>query len=247
MTADFGTHLAYVDENGDHGLTRIDSNYPVFVLAFCLFKKSDYVNEICPDLQRLKLRYWGHDEAVLHEREIRKPNKNFLFLFDPHIRESFLNDLNEYVEKSKFLLIASVIKKKDLQDRYATPGNPYELALGFGLERLFFELKNLGQAAKVTPVVVEMRGKKEDAELELTFRRICNGANRFNQKLPFEFVMVSKAANSTGLQLADLFARPLGLKVLRPEQENRSYDIIEGKLRKSPSGVIKGWGLKVFP
>jgi hypothetical protein len=247
MTESFGTHVVYVDESGDHGLTSIDQNYPVFVLTFCLFKKSDYVEKICPELQNLKMRYWGHDEVVLHEREIRKPNKQFSFLFDTHTREAFLNDLNNFVRGSKFLLIASVIKKQDLQNQYVTPENPYQLALGFGLERLFFELKSLGQAEKTTTIVVEMRGKKEDTELELAFRRICDGANGAGQKLPFELVMVSKAANSTGLQLADLFARPIGLKVLRPDQENRAYGIVEGKLRRSPSGTIKGWGLKVFP
>ena len=33
----------FVDESGDHGLARVDPGYPIFVLAFCLFAKSDYV------------------------------------------------------------------------------------------------------------------------------------------------------------------------------------------------------------
>jgi hypothetical protein len=34
---------------------------------------------------------------------------------------------------------------------------------------------------------------------------------------------------------------------LKPEQKNRAYDVIEGKLRRGPDGVIQGKGLKVFP
>jgi len=36
-----------------------------------------------------------------------------------------------------------------------------------------------------THIAVECRGKKEDNELELEFRRRCDGANKFGAKLPF--------------------------------------------------------------
>ena len=31
----FGDHIVFVDESGDHSLTSINPDYPVFVLAFC--------------------------------------------------------------------------------------------------------------------------------------------------------------------------------------------------------------------
>src|SRR5438876_10446882 len=102
-------------------------------------------------------------------------------------------------------------------------------------------------AGKITHVVVEKRGEKEDNQLELAFRRICAGANALNQPLPFELVMIPKASNSTGLQMADLVARVVGIKVLRPMQANRAYDIVAKKFRRSPAGETKGWELKVFP
>jgi len=52
-------------------------------------------------------------------------------------------------------------------------------------------------------------------------------------------VFVDKRSNSSGLQLADLMARPIGLKVLRPLQENRAFEVLRPKL-------ING-GLKSFP
>lgn len=91
------------------------------------------------------------------------------------------------------------------------------------------------------------RGEKEDNQLELAFRRICAGANTLNQRLPFELVMIPKASNSTGLQMADLVARPIGIKVLRPAQPNRAHDIVAKKFCRSPAGEMKGWGLKVVP
>ena len=151
------------------------------------------------------------------------------------------------MDQSPFSIIAAVIQKSNLAGQYLVPGNPYELAMGFGLERVFYHLNGLGQGEKTAHVVVECRGKREDAELELAFRRICDKANRAEKKLPFDLVMIPKTANSCGLQLADLIARPIGIKNLRPMQSNRSYEIIEKKFRRSPDGAIKGWGLKVFP
>ena len=50
-------------------------------------------------------------------------------------------------------------------------------------------------------------------------------------------MFVDKKSNSTGLQVADLVARPLGLSYLRPKQTNRSTAAIKTKI----------WDLKHFP
>lgn len=63
-----------------------------------------------------------------------------------------------------------------------------------------------------------------------------------------ELVFADKKANPCGLQLADLTARPIGLKVLRPQQHNRAYEIIEPKIRTNPrNGSMERYGFKVFP
>ena len=236
----FSDHIVFVDESGDHGLLNVDPDYPVFSLVFCLFTKSDYVNRVCPELQKLKFRFWGHDEQVLHEHEIRKPNKNYPFLFDRSARSEFMNAISQYVEVTPFQLVAAVIRKLDFTNKYAIPANPYDLALEFGLERMYLELNSRGEGNKLTHAIVERRGAKEDTQLELAFRRICDGSNAVKKKLPFELVMIPKSANSAGLQCADLIARPVGIKVLRPTQPNRAYDIVEKKFRRNPKGEIKG-------
>ena len=243
----FSDHIVFVDESGDHGLLQVDPGYPIFSLVFCLFTKSDYVNRVCPELQKLKFRFWGHDEQVLHEHEIRKPNKNYPFLFDRSARSEFMNAISQDVEETSFQLVAAVIRKLDFTNKYAIPANPYDLALEFGLERMYLELNSRGEGKKLTHAIVERRGAKEDTQLELAFRRICDGSNAVKKKLPFGLVMIPKSANSAGLQCADLIARPVGIKVLRPTQPNRAYDIVEKKFRRNPKGQIKGWGLKIFP
>ena len=46
----------------------------------------------------------------------------------------------------------------------------------------------------------------------------------------FKPVFADKKTNSSGLQLADLAARPLGLDYLHPGQSNRAADLLKTKL-----------------
>lgn len=246
---DFSEYVVYVDESGDHGLEKIDPDYPVFVLAFCIFTKLEYLSEVVPALQRLKFDYFGHDMVVLHERDIRKQTGHFRILSDRAVETRFVSDLTELMRAARFTVIASVIQKERLRKAYSIPDSPYDLALAFCLERLFLYLQDRSKHESKLHVVFEQRGKREDESLELHFRRVCAGQNRLRRQspLPFEPIFAAKAVNCSGLQVADLVARPIGIHVLRPGQRNRAYDVIETKLRKSHGGKIQGYGLKTFP
>lgn len=240
----FSDYVAFVDESGDHSLTSVDPHFPMFVLALCVFKKDHYASEVLPALARLKFKYFGHDQVVLHEREIRKAEGAFGILRQETTRKSFQDDLTGMVQQAPFCLIASVIAKTELLGTCSQPESPYSLALTFCLERLHLHLRE----STTTHVVVECRGRKEDRDLELEFRRICDGANKLGKRLPFEIVFAHKQTNSPGLQLADLIARPVGVHTLRPQQPNRAYEVLKGKFRKNPDdGSVQGWGLKKFP
>lgn len=243
----YSNYIVYVDESGDHGLGSIDRDYPVFVLAFCVFRKTEYVAQISPSIQQFKFSHYGHDSVVLHEHAIRKQVPPFAFLKSEAKRATFMTDLSNLVSAAPMTIIAAVIHKQRLMERYAHPANPYEIALLFCMERLYAHLRDQRATSETTHIVVECRGKKEDAALELEFRRIRDGANRWGRLACLELVFADKKANSAGLQLADLIARPVGLKVIRPDQLNRAYDIIEPKIRTSPSGRRSGYGFKVFP
>jgi hypothetical protein len=246
-SADFSDYLVFVDESGDHNLVQIDPQFPVFVLLFTIIRKSDYVDRVCPDLRRFKFEFWGHDEVVLHEHEIRKPFGEFLFLLQRPLRERFLAGLTDQMEALPATVVAVVIDKPAYAARYHAPVSPYDYALETGLERVFRHLESLGQGTRTTAIIVEKPGKREDAELELAFRRVCDGTNVLRRSLPLQLVMIPKSSNSAGLQLTDLMARPVALHHLRPDQPNRAFRIIETKLRRSPTGQTEGWGLKRLP
>lgn len=105
----------------------------------------------------------------------------------------------------------------------------------------------LGKEDRLTYLVCEARGAREDAELELEFRRIRDGSNSFNKHLPFNLVIADKKTNSEGMQLADLTARPIGLSILRPGQKNRAMIVLEEKFCQDETGEKEGVGLKIFP
>lgn len=231
MEQTFSDYVIYADESGDHSLTKIDPIYPVFVLCLCVFRKRDYVQRIVPAVQQFKFDWFGHDAVVLHERDIRKQLPPFQILSDQTTRSKFMDELNDLLASCKTSIATCVIDKRRLKHESLFQDNPYAIALQVCLETVFVHLKGKRTGEQLTHFIFERRGDKEDKELELEFRRIVDGRNRLQTKISnFDIKMVDKRANSSGLQIADLTARPIGLHVLRPSQPNRAFEIISKKL-----------------
>lgn len=243
---DFSDYIVYVDESGDHNLSTIDQAFPVFTLAFCVVQKTKYIETVVPAFQKLKFEFWGHDSVVLHGNEIRKAQNDFNILLNAKTRQRFVERLNEVISAADFTLIAAVIDKNNHIKKYSAPADPYSIALGFCMERLQSFLTEKGQDQGLTHVQVECRGRTEDAKLELEFRRICDGNNAVGKMPNLDIRFMDKKHNSTGLQLADLVAHPIGRHVINPEQTNRAYDVLKPKFQKGPGGEVKEIGLKIF-
>lgn len=255
---DFSDFIIFVDESGDHNLTSINPEFPLFVLAFCILRKADYATRIVPAVQVLKFNTFGHDLTVLHSRDIRKQQGEFAVLRDAKRRTAFLEGMSAVVAEAPFTLCVTAIDKIRLKEKYKNPFNPYHLSLRFCLERAYQFLMDHNQAGRRTHVVAESRGKAEDKDLELEFLRILDENNDWDHR--FELRFAAKACNSCGLQLADLAAHPVGRHVLAPDQDNRAFDIVEKKLmiegktrlaaQRHPPHRRKGYegiGLKIFP
>ncbi len=241
--------MVYVDESGDHSLQSIDKNYPVFVLAFCIFYKSHYLNAVVPKVQQLKFDYFGHDLVILHEHEIRKEKGDFNIFRTREQKETFMGKLSQIMQESNFVLASCVIEKNKMTQQDT---HPYHFALRHCLETLYEFLCEKQQQDRVTYVAVESRGKKEDEELELEFLRICAGENKYQKDLPFKVKIAPKSVNSVGLQVADLVARPIGRHILDPMQANQAFDVLKEKFycdggRKNVGKGYDQKGLKHFP
>jgi Protein of unknown function (DUF3800) len=246
LTSDFSEYLVFVDESGSPSMGgHIDPQYPLFVLAFLIVKKVDYIYGVSPAIQAFKLKYYGHDQVILHEREIRKDQGAFKFLKTAATKHAFLDELTDLIAAAPVNLVSVVIDKAKYQSKHKSPANPYHLGLQYGLERVLAFLVKQG-AQHTSHVIVECRGKNEDKDLELEFRRICDQPVFKTSTPDFEIVFADKKSNAIGLQLADLMARPVGMSVLKPHQSNRAMDVIRTKLIAEDS-TNAGCGLKLFP
>jgi hypothetical protein len=240
---DFGKYLVFADESGDHNLETRDKNYPIFVLAFCIFEKDYYCDVVLSKYNKLKLKYFRDTTTVFHGEDIRKKKNDFRILNNPAINNVFMADLTKLLKEIEFAVVATVIRKEALKSTYSTPDNPYYLATTFCLERLKLFLAE-NNDNKQTTVVFESRGKEEDKNLELAFLKEA-ALPVYSSK--FFIKIISKQANTAGLQIADLVSRPIGRYVLNPEQENRAFSVVQRKFRADAGGKFLGRGLKIFP
>lgn len=93
----YSNYVVYVDESGDHGMEALDSNYPLFVLAFCVFHKTHYAQKVVPSVASSKFKHFVHDTVVLHEHEIRKEKGNFRFVHRLQ-KQEFLDELTGIID-----------------------------------------------------------------------------------------------------------------------------------------------------
>lgn len=240
-------YLAFLDECGDHSLTRIDHDFPVFVLSLLLVRRDAYRDNILPAINSLKLRYWDHEGVNLHSRDIRKASGAFAILQDSRLRHDFMEELSAIMDASPYGLFIVGIHKQRLCDRYVNARNPYELALVYVMERLIGCMEHRDQTA--LPIIAESRGRNEDNALKAAFFELTSNGTyyvskeRFAERI-FRLQFHDKRRNIGGIQLADLCAYPSSRHILKPDQPNRAFEIVRRHLYRS-DGKMLGW--KVFP
>ena len=244
----YSDYIIYADESGDPNPASIDDNYPVFVLNFCVFRKDHYAASVLPAVAAFKFQHFGHDDVVLHENEIRRHRWPFVFSRDEQKRERFMEGITQIIQDADFTIIAAVLDKRQLPHRFVPASEVYELVLEACIGSLHGFLEACGEGDRMTHIVIESRGKRGDSELEIAFQRIQYDKSAGDEaKTGLEIIFADKKTNSTGLQIADLTARPIGLRFINPEQSNRAWNAVEPKLFRSPQGSVNGWGLTILP
>jgi hypothetical protein len=242
-------HL-FIDESGDPSLSSVNNDFPIFVLLGCLFEENSY-KSMAEKMLKLKEEILGSSHAILHSRDIRKCEGVFVKLFDLKTKENFYNRLNRILKDEKYTVIAVAIKKRDFIEKYGKiADDPYELSLSFLLERAVMEIDV--QNSNTLQIMIESRGRVEDEVLQKRYNRLLDkgsghiSSNRFKrifEKMEFR----KKKENDCGLQIADLCAYPVARHIINPNEPYPPYEIVESKFRKSATGSIAGYGLKIFP
>ena len=213
--------LAFFDECGDHSLEKIDRDFPLFVLALVVVERAAYRDQVLPQFNRFKLRYFDHEGINLHSRDIRLASGPFSLLLNSNIRPRFMDELSAMMEAIPFTLFISGIRKQvhlALHGSGAT--NPYDLALEFKMEGLLHFLDSHGDVR--LPIVAEARGKREDNMLEKAFYRIMTHgtttvqADRFKKlDCRLSFQPKTKTSSACKSQTCALIRAPVTFSIPR--------------------------------
>lgn len=244
----FSEFVAYGDESGTATLGKIEADFPAVGLAFCVFRVEDYVREVVPQVQTLKFRYFGHDQVVLHESEIRRRQGDFIF-GSSDLRAAFMAEINALMREIPMAIVATVVDQQALRRRYGSAFDAYDVGLRCCAEqvlRLIGETDPLGAEAEVSVVAEARSSTTQNHAAENRFYTGLPGIGTYASAPPSRVKLrfARKQANSTGLQIADLVVRPIVLQVLRPDQPNRAWDAVAPKLYDGGSSLTDDPDLK---
>ncbi len=228
-------------------MKNVDPSSPIFCLTLALFESHAYATKVVPAFTEFKIKYFGHDGVVLHSHEIRKSKGDFKILLNPATRSAFMTDLSTLMALPEYELITILIHKERHAERYQYPADPYELSLGFALERLYEWAR--GRSGTKVPILAEARGKKEDNALAAEFLRITQDGTNYVSRADFATIdptlmFITKAENLIGHQIADLAAYAASKFGADPRTSYAPWPIVRARIYPGRSG---SYGLKLFP
>lgn len=242
------TLVMYVDETGDHSMTTIDPEYPVFALAACIFNQPGYTR-FEADLGAFKIAHLGDPGVILHSASISRARGDFRQLTDPDRRARFNAGLIQLIAGTEVTIVCAVVHKQRHAAVAQSVVHPYHYCLEVVLERFALELRDRHDAGSM---IFESRNTFLDRQLRSEFARcLAFGTPNLQPQLLRRHVegitFATKRQNVAGLQLADLAASPMARSVIgrtaRPD-----FDAFWGKLRRDPrTGEAIGNGLVVLP
>src|SRR5262249_27903251 len=148
--------------------------------------KKAYLEEVTKYVKSLKFMFWGHDLTVLHSSKLRKRLDDFQFLHNQSLRFNFIEELNKVINNSPFEIIATAIDKRCLYEDVIKFSNPYELSLEYCVRDIYRFLKAKNQAHKLTHIIIESRGSKEDDDLQVAFERILHAQGDLRTLYPLK-------------------------------------------------------------
>lgn len=237
MNRKFSDYIVYVDESGHSNWTAAPE-YPLLCLNFCMFDKEYYINKIVPKFNTLKFKYWGCDNLILHERDLRKSDKiknasmksKYQSLYGER-KKVFLDELSNFMEQADFISFCVVMDKNKIPNPHKS-FDPYNICLSRGFRQIWEYLNhnNVEELEKDLHIIFESRGRNEDRELSKAYQQIQLSGSLAGQSARYDFSnfkleIMDKKSNSSGLQIADLTARSIGNHYLHGTDQRQKVDL----------------------
>jgi hypothetical protein len=239
--------VLFLDESGDHSLSKIDPQYPMFVLGGVIVDQEYAEGKMTRRVEDLKRSFFGRTDIVLHTADLVRNRNGFECMKETSCREAFYQALNSLMRELDYKVVACAIRKDEHIKKYNISAlDPYFLALEILVERFAFEV---GKGKGI--IVAESRGPTLDNQLEIAWLNLKIQGTRFLR--PTKLVkrisglsLRDKNSRIAGLELADLVVSPIGRSILG-KNPKEDYRIIEGKFRRDATGNHLGPGLIILP
>lgn len=249
-------HL-FLDECGSHVVKPLDMIFPVFALCGVIINE-EKLHEVDVKWKSWKIATTGIDDDRIHEPDVRNFRRRF-HRADADEKRIIDQSLQELMRDLDFHCIAAVVDLREFSEQYPAgrvddylPQSCYLMAIDFVMERFVHYLRVAGDSGRGS-VVAESRETKEDVFVNHEYVRLQKEGTQFVSESDFRWYLspymkfLRKRANSTGLQIADIAARPIAEKILSPSSSPKRWDVVSEKLYDGLEGRPESYGLKVFP
>lgn len=246
--------LVFLDECGSHSLTAAEP-FPMFCLSVVIVREAAW-EDLDLKWRTWKATYLGSAAAIVHEPDVRRGE----WPFGSPDRHKLLESLRQQIGDLEYSVIVCVLRRDAYKASYGTapldeslPADPYLMSLDFMFERVVMALDTQFNGGRAR-LIAESRGPTEDALLQYEFARLhLHGTSYiaaawFRQQLHPGITFQGKGQSyATGLELADLVARPCGEKVAEPDSTPDRWPEFRTKLchgRGTKNSIL---GLKIVP
>lgn len=248
-------HL-FLDECGNHRVNPLRDPFPIFCLAGVIVPVDSY-DDFDREWKNWKADHLGGDHVLVHEPDVRHRVKGF-YRADPDEQAQLFHSLNSVLGRLEFTCIAAAIDKRAFADVYADgqvddflPSSAYLMCVDFVFERFVHFLHHSRDARGLT--TAESRGPREDAEVHFEFLRLHLEGTQWQPQRQFRHALRPymefrrKNGNISGLEIADLVARPIAERILALNSTPIRWETVEQKLYDGGKSRKGSYGLKVFP
>lgn len=227
--------ILFLDESGDHNLTLLDPQCPLFVLTGCVIAEDYYSHTFNELFFNFKEEMFSRKSIVLRYADYTRNQNGFEQMKVKKFRDKFYVGLNTIIKNTEFILLSLIVNKLKYKAKYgASIVDPYRFSLEVIIEMF---VKLLEESKEKGIIVAESRGQQLDNELNLTFmdfkirgtkhlrpEEIANKIDAFNIRNKWE--------NISGLQLVDSLATPIGRSYCLKENHYIDYSVIKNKFKR---------------
>lgn len=250
-------YFLFLDECGSHVTSHIDDKFPFFCVAGVIVKESEY-EAFDVTWKAWKTKHLGSPTVVSHEPDLRSNSRKFR-RSDPLEKKELKESLDQVLMDLDYHTIAAVVDLREFKRLHPEsevdeflPRSCYLIAIDFIMERFVHFLQYAGNDARGL-VIAESRGLKEDAIVHAEYINLHIRGTQFMSESDFRHQLrpyiefYRKKRNSSGLQIADLAARPLAEIARDPASTPERWDVFRSKLYDGMKAAPHSYGLKVFP